>query len=37
MREILPVVRLDGVPVGAGVPGRLTYRLHRAFRALASG
>jgi branched-chain amino acid aminotransferase len=37
MREILPVVRLDGAPVGGGAPGAVTYRLHRAFRKLASG
>jgi branched-chain amino acid aminotransferase len=36
MREILPVVRLDGAPVGGGAPGRVTFRLHRAFRTLAS-
>ena len=37
MREILPVVRLDGASVGTGSPGPLTFRLHRAFRKLASG
>jgi branched-chain amino acid aminotransferase len=35
-REILPVVRLDGAPVGAGSPGEVTFRLHQAFRKLAS-
>jgi branched-chain amino acid aminotransferase len=36
VREILPVVRLGTRPVGAGVPGPVTLRLHRAFRACAS-
>jgi len=34
-REVLPVTRLGGRPVGAGRPGPLTHRLHRAFRARA--
>ena len=34
-REILPVARLGDRPVGAGRPGPLTGRLHRAFRARA--
>jgi len=34
-REILPVTRLGDRPVGAGRPGPLTERLHRAFRARA--
>jgi branched-chain amino acid aminotransferase len=37
MREILPVVRLGDRPVGAGRPGPVTERLHRAFRRLAGG
>jgi branched-chain amino acid aminotransferase len=37
MREILPVVRLDGSAVGAGTPGPVTFLLHKAFRKLASG
>jgi branched-chain amino acid aminotransferase len=37
MREILPVTRLGSRPVGSGRPGPVTTRLHRAFRALASG
>lgn len=37
MREILPVVRLGGRAVGAGRPGPVTERLHRAFRRLAGG
>ncbi len=32
IREILPVVRIDGAPVGAGTPGPLTLRLLEAFR-----
>ena len=32
-RELLPVVRLDGRPVGDGRPGALTRRLHTLFRA----
>ncbi len=34
-REILPVSRLGPRPVGAGRPGPVTERLHRAFRARA--
>ena len=37
MREILPVVRIGGREVGAGRPGPVTGRLHRAFRRLAGG
>jgi branched-chain amino acid aminotransferase len=32
VREILPVVRVDDVPVGNGKPGPLTQRLHAAYR-----
>lgn len=32
IREILPVVRIDGAPVGAGAPGPLTVALLAAFR-----
>jgi branched-chain amino acid aminotransferase len=32
IRELLPVVALDGQPIGAGVPGPLTRRLLEAFR-----
>ncbi|MEZ4372414.1 MAG: aminotransferase class IV [Polyangiaceae bacterium] len=32
IRELLPVVRVDEQPVGQGVPGPLTKRLHEAFR-----
>ena len=34
IREILPVVRVDGVPVGNSKPGPTTRALHTAFRAL---
>jgi branched-chain amino acid aminotransferase len=37
MREILPVTRLGERVVGAGRPGPVTERLHRAFRNLAGG
>lgn len=37
MREILPVVEVGGHRIGAGRPGPLTERLHRAFRRLAGG
>ncbi|MBI4703734.1 MAG: aminotransferase class IV [Deltaproteobacteria bacterium] len=32
VREIVPVVRIDGEPVGAGRPGEITRALHRALR-----
>jgi|SRR5580704_7335274 branched-chain amino acid aminotransferase len=32
IRELLPVVRLDGRTIGAGVPGPVGRALHRAFR-----
>jgi len=35
VRGILPVTRLDGQPVGAGVPGALTQRVHALFEAAA--
>ena len=31
LREIVPVVRADGVTLGSGAPGPLTQRLHQAF------
>jgi branched-chain amino acid aminotransferase len=34
-REVLPVTRLDGAPVGAGRPGPVTLRLHALFREAA--
>lgn len=35
LREIVPVVRIDGAPVGSGAPGPVTCSLHAAFRASA--
>jgi branched-chain amino acid aminotransferase len=35
LREVLPVVRVDGRTVAGGLPGELTRRLHRAFRSRA--
>ena len=32
-REIVPVARLDGRPVGDGVPGPVWHRLHTLYRA----
>jgi branched-chain amino acid aminotransferase len=32
IREILPVVRVDGRAVGRGMPGHVSRQLHRAFR-----
>lgn len=37
MREILPVVKVDGAVIGSGRPGPVTERLHRAFRRMAGG
>ena len=34
IRELLPVVRVDGEPVGGGRPGRLARELGPAYRAL---
>jgi branched-chain amino acid aminotransferase len=31
--EVMPVVMVDGHPVGNGTPGRLTQQLHRLFIA----
>jgi branched-subunit amino acid aminotransferase/4-amino-4-deoxychorismate lyase len=33
-REIVPITRVDGQPVGSGVPGRVTLRLAEAYRAV---
>jgi branched-chain amino acid aminotransferase len=33
IREVLPVVRVDGRVIGTGAPGPLARILHRAFRA----
>ncbi len=35
IREVVPVVRVDGRPIGSGAPGPVTRRLHRALRAAA--
>jgi branched-chain amino acid aminotransferase len=35
IREVLPVVRIDGRPVGSGRPGPMTKALHGAFRRAA--
>lgn len=32
LREMIPVVRADGVPIGTGRPGPMTLALHQAFR-----
>jgi branched-chain amino acid aminotransferase len=32
LREVLPVVRLDGRPVGSGKPGPVTHQIHAEFR-----
>lgn len=32
IRELMPVVRVDGHPIGDGEPGEITRQLHRAFR-----
>lgn len=34
--EIMPVVEIDGQPVGDGQPGRLTRKLQEAFRQMVS-
>jgi branched-chain amino acid aminotransferase len=36
-REVLPVVAVGARTVGAGRPGPVTFRLHRALRRLAGG
>jgi D-alanine transaminase len=36
-KEITPVVRLDGRPVGTGAPGPVTRRLQEAYSALVRG
>lgn len=35
LREIVPVVRVDAHPIGAGAPGATTRALHTAFRGKA--
>ncbi|PYS42077.1 MAG: hypothetical protein DMG14_05110 [Acidobacteria bacterium] len=32
-REVVPITRIDGKPVGAGKPGPVTLMLLRAYRA----
>jgi branched-subunit amino acid aminotransferase/4-amino-4-deoxychorismate lyase len=34
MRELTPLVNVDGKPVGSGVPGPLTARLIKQYRAI---
>lgn len=34
IREVLPIVRVDGEPIGTGQPGEITRKIHRAFRRL---
>jgi branched-chain amino acid aminotransferase len=34
LREVVPVIRIDGAPIGAGVPGPITLALGEAYRAL---
>ena len=36
-REVMPVTRIDGKPVGAGAPGELTRRLLDAYRKAVRG
>lgn len=35
IRELVPVVTVDGVAIGSGAPGAVTRRLHAAFRRAA--
>ncbi|QEG41746.1 branched-chain-amino-acid transaminase [Roseimaritima ulvae] len=35
--EVIPVVKLDGRPIGAGVPGKVTNQLIEAFKKLVHG
>lgn len=37
VRELLPVVRVDGGPIGAGRPGPVTRRFQEAYRKLIAG
>jgi len=36
-RHVLPLVRLDGVPIGNGAPGPVTGELHRRFEGYFAG
>lgn len=31
-RELMPLVEIDGLPIGSGTPGPVTARLHKAYR-----
>jgi 4-amino-4-deoxychorismate lyase len=35
VREVMPVVELDGAPIGTGLPGPAAHRLQAALRAVA--
>jgi branched-chain amino acid aminotransferase len=37
IREVVPVVRVDGHAIGVGVPGPVTERLLDAYRRLTRG
>lgn len=37
LREIVPLVRLDGEPIGSGAPGPVTLLLLRSYREMAVG
>ena len=37
LREVLPVVRLEGRVIATGRPGVVTGRLHEAFRKYVAG
>jgi D-alanine transaminase len=34
--ELMPVVKIDGLPIGSGRPGQTWSRLHSAFRELTA-
>ena len=36
-KEITPIIRLDGRPVGTGAPGPVTRRLQAAYAELVRG
>lgn len=37
LRELVPVVNVDGKTVGSGSPGPVTAKLHKAFREVVAG
>ena len=37
VREMMPVIELDGSPLGAGSPGPAAQALQRALRRVAAG